>query len=211
MTLGGVIAGVGNIASPGNISFDYQIYSTGNANDKFNVSFPSINLNGNVTIGTGKTLSYTRTFGDFYNSSTITPGAANTPAVLPLGTAGTAQNCSIQSTSQLLISKSGNYNIQFSLQAVNADNSAEHDFWIWLRKNGSDVTNSATDYTVIKNNGKTVAMLTFNVSSGGSDYFEIAYAVADTQITFPAYTANSQGFTHPAIPSLIVNLIPIGA
>jgi hypothetical protein len=49
ITLGGVIAGVGNIASPGNISFEYNVYSTGNANDKFNVTFPNINLNGNVT------------------------------------------------------------------------------------------------------------------------------------------------------------------
>lgn len=161
-------------------------------------------------VGSTGAITYNRTFGDFYNSSTITPAGANTPYVLPLGSTGTANNCSIQSTSQLLISRSGNYNLQFSLQAVNADNGSEHDFYVWLRKNGSDVPNSTTDYTVIKN-GKTVAALTFNVSSNGSDYYEIAYAVATTQVTFPAYTANSFGFTHPAVPSLVVNLIPVGA
>jgi len=205
---GGISASVntdyGTIVSGGRIPTDLTLVTSSNT-IAFTTTFKG---DGNVSFP--NYLTYNRTFGDFYNSSTITPGAANTPAVLPLGSTGTANNCSIQSTSQLLISRVGNYNLQFSLQAVNADNGSEHDFYVWLRKNGSDVTNSATDYTVIKN-GKTVAMLTFNVSSNGSDYFEIAYAVETTQITFPAYAANNFGFTHPAIPSLIVNLIPIGA
>ena len=49
LTLGGVIASVGNVYAPGNISLNYQIYSQGNAGDKFNVNFANIQLQGNVS------------------------------------------------------------------------------------------------------------------------------------------------------------------
>ena len=47
--LGGILARVGNVYSPGNISFNYQIYSSGNPADKIDIDFATINLNGNVT------------------------------------------------------------------------------------------------------------------------------------------------------------------
>ena len=47
--LGGVLAQVGNVYAPGNISFNYQLYSQNNPDDKCNIAFPTINLTGNVT------------------------------------------------------------------------------------------------------------------------------------------------------------------
>jgi len=151
---------------------------------------------------------YKKCYGDFYNNNTTT-FTINTGTAIAL-TPGTAANCSIQAGSQLLISQAGTYNLQFSAQIINADNGAEHDAWFWLRKNGADVAQSATKYTVIKQ-GANVAALTFNVTSSGSDYYEIMCAVNDTNVTLPSYAANSQGFPGPAIPAVIVNLIPVGA
>jgi hypothetical protein len=118
-------------------------------------------------------------------------------------------NCSIQSSDQILISQAGDYNLQFSIQIDNADN-AERNFWVWLRKNGADVAQSATKYTIVRS-GDQVAALTFNVTSNGSDYYQIMGAVDNALVTLVGSAANSQGFPSPAIPSVIVNLIPIGA
>jgi hypothetical protein len=172
-------------------------------------SFSALNLTtSSATFGSTVTITgYKKCFGDFSNSNTTT-FTINTGTALAL-TAGTASNCSIQAGSQILISQSGTYNLQFSIQLDNSDN-ADHNFWCWLRKNGSDVSSSATKYTVVKT-GANVAALTFNITSNGSDYYQIMAAVDDTTVTVPSYAANSQGFPHPAVPGVIANLIPVGA
>jgi hypothetical protein len=172
-------------------------------------SFTALNLTtSSAVFGSGVVISgYKKAYGDFFNTATVTVGL-NTGTAIAL-TAGTVANCSIQSSDQILISQAGDYNLQFSIQIDNADN-AERNFWVWLRKNGADIAQSATKYTILKNSDQ-VACLTFNITSNGTDYFQIMGAVDDALVTLQAAAANSQGFPTPAIPSVIVNLIPIGA
>jgi hypothetical protein len=173
-------------------------------------SFTALTLStSTAAFGSGVAITtYNRTYGDFLNTATTT-FTINTGTAIAF-TPGTVQaNCSVQSGSQLLISQSGTYNLQFSIQIANGDN-AERNFWVWLRKNGADVAQSATKYTIVRS-GAQVAMLTFNVTSNGSDYFQIMGAVDNVLVTLPSYAANSQGFPSPAIPAVIVCLVPVGA
>ena len=173
-------------------------------------SFSALSLTtSSAVFGSGVVISgYKKCYGDFLNTGT-TSFTANTGTAISLSPGSVQSNCSIQSGSQLLISQSGTYNLQFSAQIENSDN-AEHNAWFWIRKNGADIAQSATKYTVIKR-GANVAALTFNITSNGSDYYQIMCAVDDTTLTLPSYAANSQGFPSPAIPAVIVNLIPVGA
>jgi len=164
---------------------------------------------GNTGVGvTGNNISYNRVYGQFAYNTTITPGAANTAAAFPLGTADVSNIATVGSTSRLIPGAAGAYNIQFSVQINNADNGNEHFAYIWLRKNGADVTNSMGRVGVVKN-GDNIASWNYLVSSANTtDYWELMYAVSDTNITFPTYAATAFG---PSTATLITTLTPVGA
>jgi hypothetical protein len=173
-------------------------------------SFTALTLStSTAAFGSGVAITtYNRTYGDFLNTATTT-FTINTGTAIAFTPGTTQANCSVQSGDRLTISQSGTYNLQFSIQIANSD-SQERNFWVWLRKNGADVAQSATKYTIVRS-GAQVAMLTFNVTSNGSDYFQIMGAVDNVAVTLPSYAANSQGFPCPAIPAVIVCLVPVGA
>jgi len=156
----------------------------------------------------GNKITYSRVYGQFSYSVTVTPAAANTAYVFPLGTADSNNVATVGSTSRLIPGAAGIYNIQFSVQAANADNGSEHFAYIWLRKNGVDVTNSMGRVSIVKN-GNIISAWNYVVSSANTtDYWEIAYAVDDTNVTFPYYAATAFG---PSTAALITTITPIGA
>ena len=111
----------------------------------------------------------------------------------------------------------GVYNLQYSFQLVNTAN-AQHYAWIWLRKNGVDLPGSATKFSVLSRKSALLhayvcAVSNVVVSLSAGDYVEIWWA-ADA-IYVPAtsdgiymeyYAADSEGFSHPSIPSAIATM-----
>jgi hypothetical protein len=136
---------------------------------------------------------------------------ANTVANLDLPTTSSANGISITSNNQITIARAGTYNFQFSLQLTNSDNASEHEFDVWFAKNGTDIADSATSYTVIKNNGKNVAALNFIDTCSANDYYQIRYAASSANISLEAFANITTPYTRPAIPSAIVTVVPVGA
>jgi hypothetical protein len=111
----------------------------------------------------------------------------------------------------------GVYNIQYSLQLVNTANT-QHYAWVWIRKNGVDLKGSATKFSVISRKnpssfGYSCAVSNVIVELEAGDYVEVWWA-ADA-IYVPAtsdgiymeyYSADSDGFTHPTLPSALVTM-----
>ena len=155
-----------------------------------------------------------RTYGEFSytNASGFAFAAQDTIYTMPLDTTNMSSGTSISNTSRINISRSGIYKIIISLQATSTHNGvASFDFW--LRKNGTDVTNSKTQVDFLKDQKSVVAM-DWMVESDGDDYWEIAYATASAayaQLAFPTIAATTTPFVSPLAPALIVNVIPIGA
>ena len=94
---------------------------------------------------------------------------------------------------------------------TNSDNASEHEFDVWFAKNGTDIANSATTYTVIKNNGKNVAALNFIDTCVANDYYQIRYAASSANISLESFSNISTPYNRPAIPSAIVTVVPVGA
>jgi hypothetical protein len=157
---------------------------------------------------TGNKIAYSRVYGQFQYNTTVSPAAANTAYVFPLGTTDFANIASVGSTSRLIPGAAGMYNMQFSIQVVNGDNGSEHFAYIWLRKNGVDVPGTMGRVTVIKGGGDIAAWNYILDPANTTDYFELAYAVDDTQVTFPAFGATAFG---PSTATLITTIVPIGA
>lgn len=200
------------VASPtatagGNTATDVAIFTP--ALTTFKTDAVTLQNNSGTAL-TSAGVNYTRTYGEFaYTAGAITPAAPDTVYALPLDTTNASSGTSISNTSRINITTPGWYKIIMSLQVKNADNAADHTLRFWLRKNGTDVANSGTLVTPLKLQEQVIAM-DWLVNSDGDDYWEIAYYVNDTDVTFPNYTSISSPVTAPSCPPIIINVIPIG-
>lgn len=159
----------------------------------------------------GSNITYNRVYGQWEQDGPVNPVAANTSYVFPIGNAVDTNIASVVSTSRITPGAAGKYNLQFSLQWANGNNS-EHTFYVWLRKNGVNVANSTGDVTCLKS-AKGITGWNYIISSANAtDYWELAYQVNNTAVTFP-YVAGFGTAPNdvPSCPALITTITPVGA
>jgi hypothetical protein len=152
-------------------------------------------------------------------ASQTAASVANAYAVT-LNTNDFPASISIASNSRITFAKKGIYNVAYSIQLKNTDNSA-HDVDIWLRKNGTDIANSNSRFslTARKSSGDPshlIAVTPIMVDiTADSQYVEIMWRVSNTAVSIEAFAAvtASPGVTPaiPATPSVIVGVTHISA
>lgn len=110
--------------------------------------------------------------------------------------------------SKLKAEIAGVYNVQFSVQFVNTDGSI-HDTDIWLRKNGTDVADTNSQFSVPNRHGSVdghlIAALNLFVDLAADEYIELMWATSDTSTTIE-YLGAKTGPVRPATPSVIVTM-----
>ena len=142
-------------------------------------------------------------YGSFYDTTDQTAALANTAYAMTFNSTDITNGVYIGSpTSRIYVDTHNVYNIQFSTQFVNTAGGA-HTAWIWLRKNGTDVANTATALRLQGNNFETVAAWNFLLEMNSGDYFELMWEVSDTAIELYHDAASA---IHPAIPSIILTV-----
>lgn len=142
-------------------------------------------------------------YGSFYDTTDQTAALANTAYAMTFNTTDITNGVYIGSpTSRVYVDTINIYNIQFSAQLINTAGGA-HNVWIWLRKNGTDIPNSATVLRIEGNNTEAVAAWNFLLSMNAEDYFELMWEVSDTSVSLHADAATA---VHPAIPSIILTV-----
>lgn len=153
-------------------------------------------------------------YGVFSDTATKTPAAAYTPYAITFNTTDFAKGFSRGSpTSRIVAAAAGLYNFQFSVQITSSSSSAKK-VWIWPRINGTDVPNSNSEVSISANGEAAVASWNWTLSLNASDYFEIMYAVDDTNIQLPAVAATTGSvgtatFARPAVPSIILTVTQV--
>jgi hypothetical protein len=146
-------------------------------------------------------------YGSFYDTSTQSAAAINTAYVMKLNTTDLSNNVSVQSGSQITVTKAGKYNLQFSAQLHNnGGGGSGNNVFIWLRKNGVDVSDSATRVDVISNSPYVVAAWNFVVDLAAGGYVELVWSTTNTTINIPTISASG---VVPRIPSLIVTMTQV--
>jgi len=102
----------------------------------------------------------------------------------------------------------GTYNIQFSVQFVNTDNNI-HDTDIWMRKNGVNVPDSNSQFSVPNRHGSIdghlIGALNLFVDLAADEYIELMWATTNTSTTIQ-YIAAQTGPVRPATPSVILTV-----
>ena len=149
----------------------------------------------------------TGSYGSFYDTTTQTNPVANIPRSMSFNTTDITNGVSISGSSSpfntyIKTENPGVYDIQFSAQLDKTDGGTD-DIVIWLRKNGIDLTDTATTLTLPTNNSKVVAAWNWFVNSAANDYYQIIWYSADTDLRLLAETA---GGGHPGIPSVIATV-----
>ena len=147
-------------------------------------------------------------YGAFQDSTDQSIATTTATANISLNTTDYALGTSLVDGYKIKVDYSGLYNVQFSLQFVNTDTQI-HDVDVWFRKNGSDISNSNSKFSIPNSHGGTpghlIAALNFNVELAKNDYVHLAWATDSTQVTIEQLPAQTTP-TRPATPSAIVTI-----
>lgn len=142
-------------------------------------------------------------YGSFFDTTTQTAAAINTAYAM------TFDNTDLSfgvyrgaTTSQIFVTNPGIYNIQFSAQLDNTSG-GNHLVYIWMRVNGVDVPNSASELRLKGNDGELIAAWNFFENLKAGDYFQLMWSVSDTAVQITAIAAAAPV---PAIPSVILTV-----
>lgn len=144
-------------------------------------------------------------YGSFYDTTTQTAAAINTPYAMKLNTTAESNQIAVTNTSHITFKNRGTYNIQFSAQ-LDQTSGASHNIYIWFRKNGVDIPHSSSVVAIQGTSAELVAAWNFVISVLGGDYIQIMWAVSNTSVQIVAAPANAFS---PAIPSVIVTAVSI--
>jgi hypothetical protein len=155
--------------------------------------------------GSGNTT--TGSYGSFYDTTTQTNPVGNIPRSMSFNTTDITNGVSISGSTSpfntyIKTQNAGIYDIQFSAQIDKTDSGTD-EIVIWLRKNGIDLTDTATTITTVGNSAKYVAAWNWFVNSAANDYYQIIWIAADTSMRL---LAESISGTHPGIPSVILTV-----
>jgi len=146
-------------------------------------------------------------YGSFYDTTTQTAAATNTAYAITFNNTDLSAGVSLSTpTSRITVDADGVYNFQHSIQIINTAG-GNHSIWIWFRKNGTDIPDSATEITVQGNNTEQFAAWNLFIPLVVNDYVELMWSVSDTAVQLLAVSASSPV---PAVPSVILTVNYVG-
>jgi hypothetical protein len=143
-----------------------------------------------------------------FSSTLSQSGSANVSQSITFNTTELSYGVTLSNNTRLNVTNAGIYNIQFSAQVDRVTGSGTDEIYIWLKKNGVNVANSAGVETIsgAAAAAKTIAAWNYVVDAVANDYFELVWQSTDTNIHLTAVTASGN---IPAIPSIIATLTQV--
>jgi hypothetical protein len=154
------------------------------------------------------TIEQERYYGEFYNTTGVTPLANNTAYAMEWDGASIADGVSIAGTpvTELTVSESGLYQFNARIQ-FSSGNSSIKRAWVWWRLNGTtDYPNSAVIGSLSDSSGYLVVRNSEFFSLAANDYIELMWAVDDTDL---APTSVAATVFAPAAPCAVVEVTQI--
>ena len=152
------------------------------------------------------TIEQQKYYGEFTKTTDQAPALTNTAYALTFDNTEVAEGVSIGSpASQIVVPQSGLYQFDATIQ-ISSQNSNPKNIWLWFRKNGTDVTNTARLVTININNGYVPMALAELFSLAANDYIELMFASNDTGITVDNVAATAFA---PAAPAVVLSVTQV--
>jgi hypothetical protein len=187
-------------------------------NDRVEFASDGVYVNGNVDLSTNATIIYDVAHAHLYKTANVTAVAADTAYAFDWTNDVTVESnalITVSDTSRLNFDRTGIYNVALQFQIRNDDNSLRTAY-IWLRKNGTDVTNSTSRLGIQPKGSATasyqLSTLEYQVDVTAGEYVEVMFAVDNTSgISIEYQTAQTTPYARPAVASAVLLIEPVGA
>jgi hypothetical protein len=153
-------------------------------------------------------------YGSFFSNQTQAISVINTPQVVTFNNTYEANDVYL-SSNRIYFNKAGTYQFAYIAQVFNTANSIEHCSF-WIRYNGNNFPNSATHITVNARKSSTepseqqMKLILSGTAQNDGDYIELYWQGTTTSLSL-GYIAAGPGEAPVNSPSVIANIIPIGA
>jgi hypothetical protein len=142
-------------------------------------------------------------YGSFYDTTSQTAAAINTAYAMTFNTVDLSVGVTRGTpTSRIYVDRPNVYNVQFSAQ-VDKTAGGVGLVWVWLRKNGVNVPDSAGQIRIQGNDSEILAAWNYVIQLNAGDYIELMWEVDDTSVILLAEAASA---VHPSVPSVILTV-----
>ena len=146
-------------------------------------------------------------YGSFYSTQNQA-GVADQIQVITHNVTDFASGVSVVSGSQITFAEAGIYTLISTMQYQETGGGVAT-ITGWLRKNGVDVADSATDLKLKGNGDRDLYAINYFVSASAGDYVELCWSSNDVD-TEILYIAPRTSPTRPAVPSVITTVNRVG-
>lgn len=145
-------------------------------------------------------------YGVFTKLDSQSPAAINTEYLLTLTNTQITNGVTIGTpASRVVVPQSGLYQFDADLQ-LTSNNSSAKTVWVWFKKNGVAIANSARIVTVDINGGYVPVGLRETIPMLAGNYVELAFASDSTAITVSSVAATAFA---PAAPAILLNVTQV--
>ena len=143
-------------------------------------------------------------YGQFYDTTTQTAALTSTAYPITFNTTDISDGVRLRSpsTSEVEVDTEGLYNFQVSIQ-LDCTGGSNREVWVWVRKNGADIPNSAFYVTIQNNNAELLQAFNLFANMKAGDYVEFMWAVGNTAAQLATFAASAFA---PAVPSIILTV-----
>ena len=169
---------------------------------------PLVQSGANVKATLDSLRNFDNAYGAF-SSNVDQTGSISAGTAMTFNSVDVADGVTVASSSRITVPNAGIYNLQFSAQFKNVENTQE-DVTIWFRVDGVDLANSATQMTIPARKsasifGYGVAAWNIFLSLTAAQYVQIVWLPTVATLTMENLPA-SVSPAYPAIPSVIATM-----
>jgi len=169
---------------------------------------PVVQSGANVKATLDSLRNFDNAYGAF-SSNVDQTGSISAGTAMTFNSVDVADGVTVASSSRITVPNTGIYNLQFSAQFKNVENTQE-DVTIWFRVDGVDLANSATQMTIPARKsasifGYGVAAWNIFLSLTAAQYVQIVWLPTVATLTMENLPA-SVSPAYPAIPSVIATM-----
>ena len=147
-------------------------------------------------------------YGSFNSTQDQTIASTTTAYAMTFNVTDFSDGVTLSNNSRLVAGYSGIYNLQFSSQFTNTDSQIQ-DVSVWFAKNGTNIANSNSQFSIPNRHGSTdgalIAALNIYVDLAKDQYVEIYWSASNTSVSMD-YLATQTSPTRPATPSVIATM-----
>lgn len=152
------------------------------------------------------TIEQMKYYGVFAKTSDASPAVINTAYALTFDSTRISNGVVIGTpTSRIVVPTSGLYQFSCTIQ-LSSSSASTKSIWVWFRKNGVDISNSARIVTSDLNNGYIPVAVNEPISLAANDYVELMYAADSTNVTVDNVAATAFA---PAAPAVVLEVTQI--